>query len=62
MASANATAYRKGLFSLFYPVFTQTPDGSDGSRVLIADPRFKDTVVCLGMGGGCVTLPTQPNP
>jgi filamentous hemagglutinin family protein len=62
LASGNASAYGTGPFAQTYPPSPATTPGPDGSRVLIADPGFEGTVICLDSGGGCMTLPAQANP
>jgi hypothetical protein len=60
MASGSAKPYGPGPFAQFHPFLPSGTSASGGTGILIADPRFGGTVVCLDDGGGCTALPANP--
>ncbi len=61
-ASSVAMAFDMGRFAPLHPAPSENAETADGSHVLLADPRFDGTVICLDNGNGCVSLPAQATP
>jgi hypothetical protein len=64
LASSTVSAAGSGQPVPIRPAPSETEDRADGSRGLLADPRFDGTMICSGNanGAGCAPLASRRSP